>query len=205
MKNQFDSTKNLLNELVNLTGLEQKAEEKGLKKVDEFMVVNDQGDLEKVDIDDLKITAASTLASQIHDASLTLKQLFYLGMDDDNFIINKGKCSPADILQHILQTKMILLPGEQDRVIMQHEIVYEKDEKKYQVISTLILDGEEVGDTAMSKTVGLPLAIALKLILNNTIQEKGLMVPLPASIYEPVLKELQKEGIRFREDVTLIS
>ncbi|MGN6165481.1 MAG: saccharopine dehydrogenase C-terminal domain-containing protein, partial [Flavisolibacter sp.] len=77
LREQFDATKTLLAELVNLVELEQKAEEKGVEQVEEFMMVDDRGDLKEVDIDDLKINAAATLADKMHDASLTLKQLFY--------------------------------------------------------------------------------------------------------------------------------
>ncbi len=73
---QFDATKGLLAELVNLVELEQKAAEKGIEQPEEFMMVDDNGDLKQVDIDDLKINATATLADKLHDASLTLKQLF---------------------------------------------------------------------------------------------------------------------------------
>src|SRR5207248_10866027 len=85
---QFSSTKDLLAELVNLAELEQKASEKGVEAVEEFMVVDDNGDLKEIDIDDLKVNAAATLADKMHDASLTLKQLFFLGMDDMQTPIN---------------------------------------------------------------------------------------------------------------------
>ena len=83
---QFDSTKSLLSELVNLVKLEEEAVEKGIEPVDEFMMVDDNGDLQKIEIDHLKINAAATLADRMHDANLTLKQLFYLGLDDEETI-----------------------------------------------------------------------------------------------------------------------
>jgi hypothetical protein len=76
------------------------------------MMVDGKGDLQKVDIDDLKINAAATLADKMHDASLTLKQLFYLGMDDDTTMINKGKCSASEVLQFALEKKLALQPGD---------------------------------------------------------------------------------------------
>jgi saccharopine dehydrogenase-like NADP-dependent oxidoreductase len=201
LRDQFDSTKNLLAELVNLVELEKKAEEKGAEAIEEFMVVDGQGDLQKIDIDDLKINAAATLADKMHDASLTLKQLFYLGLDDTETMVNKGKCSAASILQFALEKKLALQPDDKDLVIMQHEIEFEKQGEKHKSTSTLILTGEDDVHTAMAKTVGLPLGIAAKLILNGTIGIKGLHIPVIRKIYEPVLQELKLHGIEFRERI----
>jgi saccharopine dehydrogenase-like NADP-dependent oxidoreductase len=199
LREQFDSTKNLLAELVNLVELEKKAEEKGAETVEEFMMVDEQGDLKQIDIDDLKVNAAATLADRMHDASLTLKQLFYLGLDDAETMVNKGECSAASILQFALEKKLALQAGDKDMVIMQHEIEFDKLGKKYKSISTLLLTGEDDVHTAMAKTVGLPLGIAAKLILNGTIQSKGLHIPVAKEIYEPVLQELKLNGIEFKE------
>jgi saccharopine dehydrogenase-like NADP-dependent oxidoreductase len=196
---QFDATKSLLAELVNLVELEQKAEEKGIEQVEEFMMVDDKGDLKEVDIDDLKINAASTLADKMHDASLTLKQLFYLGMDDEKTLINKGRCSAADILQFAIEKKLALQKNDKDMVIMLHEIEFSKQKVNYKSTSTLLLQGENDADTAMAKTVGLPLGVAAKLILNGTITAKGLQIPVIKEIYEPVLEALEMEGISFKE------
>jgi saccharopine dehydrogenase (NADP+, L-glutamate forming) len=56
----------------------------------------------------------------------------------------------------------------------------------------------------MAKTVGLPLGIAARLILNGQINVKGLQVPVIPQIYEPVLKELEQHGIQFNEQETLL-
>ncbi len=197
----FDITKNLLKELVNLVDLEQKAAEKGVGPVEEFMLVNDKGDLQEVDIDDLKINAATTLAEKMHDANLTMKQLFYLGMDDQETLINKGACSTAGVLQLVLEKKLTLQPADKDMVVMHHEIEFSREEKNYRATSTMILNGENETQTAMAKTVGLPLALAAKLILNNTIALKGLHIPVVKEIYKPLLHELALEGIVFTEEI----
>lgn len=202
MHEQFDSTKSLLSELMHLVQMEQEAAEKGLAPAEEFMLVDDKGDLQKVDIDDLKINAAVTLADNMHDANLTMKQLFFLGLDDDKIVINRGRCSAADVLQFALEQKLMLQPGDKDMVVMMHEIEYGHKNKKQKGISTLLLKGEDHVHTAMAKTVGLPLAIAAKLILNGVIKSKGLHIPIAKEIYEPVLKELEEAGVVFREETT---
>jgi saccharopine dehydrogenase-like NADP-dependent oxidoreductase len=204
LRDQFDLTKGLLAELVNLVELEQKAADKGVDTPDEIMMVDGKGDLQKVDIDDLKINAAATLADKMHDASLTLKQLFYLGMDDDTTIINKGHCSAADVLQFALEKKLALQPGDKDLVIMLHEIEYTIDDKKYKSTASMIVTGEDDAHTAMAKTVGLPLGIAAKLILDGTINQKGLLIPVNKEIYIPVLEVLNQYGIFFNEEIRAI-
>jgi hypothetical protein len=194
----------LLAELVNLVELEQKAADKGVDTPDEIMMVDGKGDLQKVDIDDLKINAAATLADKMHDASLTLKQLFYLGMDDDTTIINKGHCSAADVLQFALEKKLALQPGDKDLVMMLHEIEYTIDDKKYKSTASMIVTGEDDAHTAMAKTVGLPLGIAAKLILDGTINQKGLLIPVNKEIYIPVLEVLNQYGIFFNEEIRAI-
>jgi len=205
LRDQFDLTKGLLAELVNLVELEQKAADKGVDTPDEIMMVDGKGDLQKVDIDDLKINAAATLADKMHDAGLTLKQLFYLGMDDDTTMINKGKCSASEVLQFALEKKLALQPGDKDLVIMLHEIEYTLDNQKYKSTASLVVTGEDDANTAMAKTVGLPLGIATKLIMNGTIHEKGLLIPIYKSIYLPVLEELKEHGISFLEETIALN
>jgi len=196
---QFDATKHLLQELLNLTQLEEEAAKKGIEPVQEFMVVDETGGLQKLDIEDLKINAASVLADKMHDAKLTLKQLFYLGMDDQETMINKGKCSAADVLQYALEKKLALKDGDKDMIVMLHEIEFKRGNEKYKAVSSLVLEGRDDVYTAMAKTVGLPLGIAAKLILNGRMNVKGLHIPVIKEIYEPVLQELELHGISFKE------
>ena len=82
-------------------------------------------------------------------------------------------------------------------IVMLHEIEYESHNTKHKIESSLTLIGEDNQRTAMAKTVGLPLGIAAKLILNGTIQLEGLHIPLSKEIYEPVMQELEEYEIRF--------
>jgi saccharopine dehydrogenase (NADP+, L-glutamate forming) len=82
-------------------------------------------------------------------------------------------------------------------VVMLHEIEYEQDGEKKKIESFLVVTGEDGEKTAMAKTVGLPLAIAARLILNGKIKLKGLHIPVAKEIYDPVLTELEIHGIKF--------
>jgi len=132
---------------------------------------------------------------------LTLKQLVYLGMDDDKTLINKGLCSAADVLQFAFEKRLALQPGDKDMVVMLHEINFEEQNSIWNLQSSMIVKGENNLKTAMAKTVGLPLGIAAKLILNNVIKLSGIHIPVAKEIYEPVLAELENYGIHFTETI----
>ncbi len=114
-------------------------------------------------------------------------------------MINKGICSPADVLQMALEKKLLLKKEDKDMIVMLHEIEYTINGESHAVNSSLVVKGEDQIHTAMAKTVGLPLGIAAKFILNNTIQSTGVQIPISKEIYEPLLSELSKYGIEFKE------
>lgn len=135
----------------------------------------------------------------------TINQVDFL-FKNDATIINKGFCSAAEVLQFIIEYKLLLQKSDKDMIVMQHEIEYEVIKSKLletrfkkQVFSTLIVKGEDNIRTAMAKTVGLPLGIAAKLIIEEKIALKGLHIPIMAEIYSPVLQELKNWGIEFEE------
>ena len=166
-----------------------------------FLVVGKDGDLQNMDLDKIKNDAAEIVANKMHEANLTLKQLFFLGMDDDETIINKGFCSAADVMQLAIEKKLALHADDKDMIVMLHEVEYTVHGQQSTVNSSLVVKGENSLRTAMAKTVGLPLGIAAKLILNGTIKLTGLHIPTKKEIYEPVLKELEEYEIKFHEDI----
>jgi saccharopine dehydrogenase-like NADP-dependent oxidoreductase len=199
MMHNLSHTKEILEKLTQLVEAEDEAIDVGQPVSDSFLSVNEKGDLENVQLDDVKNNAANIMAVQMHQNNLTLKLLFYLGLNDDETIVNKGICSAADILQFALENKLKLANTDKDMIVMQHEIDYIAHGNKHKVTSSLIVKGVDAQRTAMAKTVGLPLGIAAKYILNGTIQKTGLHIPITKDIYEPVLKELQNFDIRFTE------
>ena len=199
MIHRFSQTKEMLEKLMQLMQAEEEAAELGESFPDQLMMVDGKGKLNDIHVDQVKENAAAVVAHQMHEANLTLKQLFFLGMDDFQTLIPKGKYSPADILQFALEKKLALQPADRDMVVMLHEIEYEIEGQKREIKSSLLVKGENALQTAMAKTVGLPLGIAAKLILKGDIKSTGLQIPIIPDIYEPVLKELRAEGIIFNE------
>jgi len=164
-----------------------------------IMVVDEAGTLNSVDVNEIKDHAAEKVAISMNEANLSMKQLFYLGMDDDETIINLGLCSAADVLQFILERKLVLSNADKDMIIMLHEFVYTINGESKSLKSLLRVIGDDNLHTAMAKTVGLPLGIAAELILQGKITETGLHIPILPSIYNPVLTELKKYNIIFDE------
>ena len=107
----------------------------------------------------------------------------------------------AQILQHLLEQKWGLEEGDKDMIVMQHELEYKVkgQDNTVKVSSSLKIVGENQTYTAMAKTVGLPLGIACKLILQNQLKERGVILPTIPSIYMPMLTELESYGITFNE------
>jgi saccharopine dehydrogenase-like NADP-dependent oxidoreductase len=161
------------------------------------MLVDANGDL--LIVDDIKNDNAATVANLLAKQNLDFKLLAYLGFMDELSFVNKGLCSAADILQFAVEQKLVLHPADKDMIVMQHEIEYSVANQTKSITSNLIVKGDDAIHTAMAKTVGLPLGIAAKLILNGTITTKGLQMPIQKEIYQPVLIELAKNGIVFNE------
>ncbi len=197
------NTQHMLESLVRMTKAEEQARTMGEEMPSSFMAAGAGGELEELSPGNIKAEAAGYIASQMQEANLALEQLLYLGMDDADTMVNKGQCSPADLLQLAVEKKLALEPGDRDMIVMLHEIGYEKEGQQLKARSSLVVKGEDHLRTAMAKTVGLPLGIAAKLILNGTIQLKGLHIPTVKEIYDPVLQELATHGIRFSEEQQL--
>ncbi|HYG37939.1 MAG TPA: saccharopine dehydrogenase C-terminal domain-containing protein [Cytophagales bacterium] len=129
-----------------------------------------------------------------------LVKIGWLGFFEDEEI-ESSSATPADILLSILLDKWKLEEDDKDMVVMQHQFIYEEGEEEKTLITSFVEMGENPEKTAMAKTVGLPLAIATKLVLENKIPLKGVVIPTNKEIYEPVLYELEKFGIHFKEEI----
>lgn len=85
-------------------------------------------------------------------------------------------------------------------IILQHQFIASyPDDKKEKITSTLIDFGIPDGDSSMARTVGLPAAIATRLILEGKIEMTGVHIPIIPKIYTPILQELKGMDITFKE------
>ena len=109
--------------------------------------------------------------------------------------------SPAQILQKICEEKWTLGSEDKDMIVMQHQFEYMQNGEQKKLNSSLLVFGDDPRYTSMAKTVGLPVAIATKLILSGAIKSTGVKIPTTKDIYVPVLKELEENGINFVEEL----
>lgn len=118
----------------------------------------------------------------------------WLGLlSDEKIGLQKG--TAMDVFCNALNEKLTYEPGERDLLVLHHEFIAEFPDKKQNITSTMINYGIPNEDSSMSRTVGLPAAIAVTLILQGKIQEKGVKIPVDPEIYLPVLDELKNQNI----------
>ena len=133
-----------------------------------------------------------------------MQNLKWLGL----FSAEKTGClgdTSAAMLIDLLGKKLRLEPGQRDMVVLVHELDVEypgASRTPERITSTLVARGEPGGFTAMAKTVGLPTALAVKLLLQGKLSLRGAQIPTHPSIYDPILAELESAGLVFEERVS---
>ena len=119
------------------------------------------------------------------------------------FLHKEKTVIPSDLLLNVLQHSWSMQPGDKDMVVMVHEVEYQgKRKKKKTLESSLVYTGKDADHTAMAATVGLPVAMVTKMILNGEVKRTGVLMPSHPEIYNPILAELKKHGISFKEKIT---
>lgn len=154
----------------------------------------------------------SFLAYDPHN-SVEMKLRYYLNIEQDDYVWEKLEwiglfsdtrvelkdATPAQILQKILEDKWSLEEEDKDMIVMWHKFTYWLNDEFKEIHSSLVYIGHDQTYTAMSDTVGLPVAICAKMILNGTIKMTGVQLPIYKEIYEPVMKELEDMGMKYHE------
>lgn len=134
-----------------------------------------------------------------------ITKLIFIGFFDRDSKLSIVQGTPAQILQSILEEKWKLEDHDTDWVVMAHFFEYELGGHRYQIESSMTLEGEDEHFTAMSKTVGMPIALACELILENKITKSGVLMPIFSEVYLPVLRRLEEMNIRFHEKTILLN
>jgi saccharopine dehydrogenase-like NADP-dependent oxidoreductase len=149
--------------------------------------------------EDLIISSARFL--ELTTYSTVIKRLEWLGLFS-NETLPADKDNPLDYLNVITLKKMTLKPDQRDMIVMHHEFIVNYPTKKEFITSTFIDYGIPNADSAIARTVSLPAAIAVKMILKNKISLRGVHIPVIPEIYNPILDELKQMNIKFKEKVT---
>jgi saccharopine dehydrogenase-like NADP-dependent oxidoreductase len=145
--------------------------------------------------------------------SVELKLKYYLSIPQDSEIFAKlewvglfsgqkfefDEATPAQCLEYILRQVWTMLPQDKDLIVMYHKIGWEQNGKLFMVESSMGVEGENAKSTAMAGTVGLPLGIATKIVLQGNAP-KGVQRPMTKEWFDPILEELARDfGVKFVE------
>lgn len=173
---------------------------------------------DKSDLTDIQQLAYEDLLRGIVKASreedLLLKLSKFLGVAPNDAVIEKlidcgllsteyiplAEGSMADILEDLLMRKWKLEDNDKDLIVMYHEILYRKNEQLHQLDSVLSLKGQDKENTAMSRLVGLPLAIMAELVMCKKITHTDKSIPIEGKVYRPILSRLKALGVVFNEN-----
>jgi saccharopine dehydrogenase-like NADP-dependent oxidoreductase len=153
------------------------------------------------DASNIKAKVAEYLKLDINAHALTAME--WLGLFEDK-PMERGEDSPYEVTSDVMISKMELGYTERDMVAMQHTFLASYPDGSKEVIRSRMLDfGTPATDTSIARTVALPAAIGVEMILNGEIDVKGVFRPVIPQIYNPILDELEKLDIRMEEEYGL--
>lgn len=143
----------------------------------------------------------------ISPTGVIMENLKWLGLFSDQPVgLESG--TATDVMISLIRRKLKMDENSRDMVILVHDLLArypEEGGRQERVVSTFVEYGERGGVTAMAKTVGLPAAIAVEMILSGQLPLTGSHIPIHPTIYEPVLRKLEEHGFRFQERVEPVS
>lgn len=147
--------------------------------------------------EDVALATAKFLG--VEPYATVIKRFEWLGLLGDR-PLPKDKNNPLDYLNALTLDMMSIGANERDMIVMHHEFVAEfPGGKKEFLTSTLVDYGIPGEDTSIARTVSLPAAIAVKMILDGKITDKGCHVPVSPGIYDPILDALEPYNVIFKE------
>jgi saccharopine dehydrogenase (NADP+, L-glutamate forming)/spermidine synthase len=145
------------------------------------------------------LAAATAAFLKIDTFATAVKRLEWLGLFSDR-PLPADKDNPLDYLNVLTLEKMSMEQGDRDMIVMHHEFIAEFGGGRRELLTSTLVDyGIPGGDTSVARTVALPAAIAVKMILSGTIGLTGCHIPVAPDIYNPILDELDGMGITFVE------
>lgn len=158
------------------------------------------------------------LIGEDNSENIREKTAKYLGLETDAYAMdaiewlglfstesmNRGEDTPFEITSDIMIDKMMIGETERDMVVLQHLFLAAYPDGKKEVIKSSMLDfGTLATDTAIARTVALPAAMGVELILEGKISITGVYIPVVPEVYNPILDHLETVGIAMVEEYGL--
>jgi saccharopine dehydrogenase-like NADP-dependent oxidoreductase len=144
------------------------------------------------------------LTSNFRASADDIEKLRWLGFMSDQWPEGYKEITPAIVLQHLMEEKLSMQPGDKDCIIMRHDLEYACQGYQHKINATLIAQGEDERNSATAKAISLTTGAAAKAVLLGNIKSKGLHTPICKEIYDPILNELEELGVAFHVEETKI-
>jgi saccharopine dehydrogenase-like NADP-dependent oxidoreductase len=156
------------------------------------------GLMEKLFSKPLEETIPAKLNVSLDESPLAAMK--YIGLLEDR-PIDTEQGSLMDIMADRMNKSLTYKSGERDMLLMRHDITFAYDNNQRQeCITAVMIDyGIPNGDSSMARTVSLPAAIGVRMLLEDRIKLSGVHTPVIAEVYDPVLEELEQMNICFTE------
>ena len=151
--------------------------------------------------ENIKSNVAARLG--IGEDSRPVRAMEWLGLFSEE-PVNRMEDSPFELVSDLMIAKMMIRPDERDMVVMQHTFLATYTDGSQEVIKSRMLDfGTQQTDTSVARTVALPAACGVQMILEGHITETGVHIPVLPDIYNPILDQLEHMGIKMVEEYGL--
>ena len=124
----------------------------------------------------------------------------WLGLFDEKAGPTRAQGTPAQVVEALVTEAWKLGADDRDMIVMWHRFDYVMDGQARARTSSLCLEGKDSVFTAMSDTVGLPMALAVKPMLDQVFGVTGVHAPMASEFYAPILEGLEALGIVFEEE-----
>jgi saccharopine dehydrogenase-like NADP-dependent oxidoreductase len=152
-------------------------------------------------IENIIAKVASKLGVKINARAIVAME--WLGLFS-NEPMNRKEDSSFEVVSDLMIAKMMIQPEERDMVVMQHTFLASYPDGKQEVIKSRMLDfGTLKTDTSVARTVALPAACGVEMILEGKITVKGVYIPVIPDIYNPILDQLETMNIKMVEEYGL--
>lgn len=151
-------------------------------------------------VNDLKNAVAEKVGGD--ESGYLRDALEWLGFFSDDSV-DRQEDSPFEVTSDVMISKMMIGPKERDMVVLQHTFVADYSGEKEVIRSTMVDYGTQQTDTSIARTVALPAACGVDMILQGQISAKGVYIPVIPEIYNPILDQLETMDIKMVEEYGL--
>lgn len=142
--------------------------------------------------------AAIVRRAELPSDSAVPARLEWLGLAADEPLPPRA-ATRLDLLVTRMEERLRFRPGERDLLAMVHELEWvDAAGRPRRLRASWAETGIPNGDTAMARFVGWPAGFAARRILDGTIRETGVRIPVTPSLYEPLLADLAAAGLEER-------